>query len=126
MTMTYLSDVAEETMEPMLFKLEELSDDLKISASQALEDHIQMLYGSIDFVRDYFEAFWLSYYDDQCLQLRDIVDFCESKELNLHWVEPLKWLQSFYIDLSLINVFYYLLYVYIIYFSYMFICDFIT
>lgn len=126
MTMTYLSDVAEETMEPMLFKLEELSDDLKSSASQALEDHIQMLYGSIDFVRDYFEAFGLSYYDDQCLQLRDIVDFCESKELNLHWVEPLKWLQSFYIDLSLINVFYYLLYVYIIYFSYMFICDFIT
>lgn len=126
MTMTYLSDVAEETMEPMLFKLEELSDDLKSSASQALEDHIQMLYGSIDFVRDYFEAFWLSYYDDQCLQLRDIVDFFESKELNLHWVEPLKWLQSFYIDLSLINVFYYLLYVYIIYFSYMFICDFIT
>lgn len=80
--------------------LRQLSEDSKEKAQQQLEDYLYTMVYSEDNLADYFRAFGLERYDDQTLELTDVLEYCEFAGVHPEWVEVLLWLKSFFINFT--------------------------
>ena len=87
-------------MNKQLFTLGELTGEVKRIAQQNLNQLMDVLVFGKDNLAAYFEAYGLTYYDDQTLEIRDIIDYCETKGTFPEWIEILKWLTGFSINLN--------------------------
>lgn len=88
-------------MKTMTYRYEELPIEKRVEVSEVLEKRVREIVYHRDNVSEYYAAFGLAYPEDKTLCLRDILDYCEYRQLHEDWVEVLKWVDSFYIGLTL-------------------------
>lgn len=82
-----------------LFTLHQLNGLAKSAAQSALEEQVHQWTYHKDNLAEYYQAFGLSYYEDQTLEAKDIVEYCEFAGGFSEWIEILEWLIGFSINL---------------------------
>lgn len=83
-----------------LFNLKELSGRVKLHAQRVLEDYVKEWTYHPDNLSEYYRAFGLNYYEDQILEAKDIIEYCEFASIHPDWIEILDWLIGFSINLQ--------------------------